>query len=65
MSEDGKLQFGICIPQMFPEGSVDLEGISSYMEKIRSLGYTSAWVQDGVIGAVFSPSRPDSVCALL
>ncbi len=51
MSEDGKLQFGICIPQMFPEGSVDLESISSYMQKIRSLGYTSAWVQDGVIGA--------------
>ena len=51
MADGGKLQFGISIPQMFPEGSVDLQIISSYMQKIRSLGYTSAWVQDGVIGA--------------
>ena len=51
MSDGGKLQFGICIPQLFPEGSVDLEGIASYMQNIRTLGYTSAWVQDGVIGS--------------
>ena len=51
MAIKGQLRFGICIPQLFPDGNVDLEEISSYMQKIRALGYTSAWVQDGVIGS--------------
>ena len=51
MVTKGNLKFGICIPQLFPSGTTDLNEISSFMTKIQALGYTSAWVQDGVIGS--------------
>ena len=49
VSKDG-LQFGIALPQLFPQGRADLPVIKSFLGKIGSMGYTSAWVQESVSG---------------
>ena len=43
MIQDGKLKFGINIPQMSPTGEFDPTVISEYMPAVESLGYDSAW----------------------
>ncbi|MFQ5934210.1 MAG: LLM class flavin-dependent oxidoreductase [Dehalococcoidia bacterium] len=50
MLTKGKTRFGIAVPQMFPDGSIDVALISQHLKQAESLGYESAWVQDQVTG---------------
>jgi len=45
------LRFGIAIPQVFPDGSIDVSLIPGHLRQAESLGYDSAWVLEQVIGA--------------
>ena len=44
-----ELKIGIAIPQLFLTGEVDTSEIRSFLAKVESLGYDSAWVQDSVV----------------
>ncbi len=46
----GNTRFGIAIPQMFPDGKVDMDLVSAQLKHVESLGYESVWVQDQMIG---------------
>ena len=46
----GNTRFGIAIPQMFPDGKIDMNLVSTHLKRVESLGYESAWVQDQMIG---------------
>ncbi|MEE9198889.1 MAG: LLM class flavin-dependent oxidoreductase [Dehalococcoidia bacterium] len=48
----GKTRFGIAIPQMFPDGSIDLSLISKHLGQVESLGYESVWTQDQAFGSM-------------
>ncbi|MGH7832113.1 MAG: LLM class flavin-dependent oxidoreductase [Candidatus Binatia bacterium] len=41
---------GIEIPQVFPDGRVDMEHIRKFVAKAEDLGYESLWLQERVIG---------------
>ena len=46
----GNTRFGIAIPQMFPDGKIDMDLVSTHLKHVESLGYESVWVQDQMIG---------------
>ena len=45
-----KTEFGIAIPQMFPDGKIDPPLIRDFVSRADALGYHSAWVQDHLLG---------------
>lgn len=47
-------RFGIAIPQMFPDGNVDMNLVSDHLRHVESLGYESAWVQDQMLGSMYT-----------
>ena len=47
-----KTRVGIAIPQMFPDGPIDMALVSNHLKRVESLGYDSGWVQDGVMGTM-------------
>jgi alkanesulfonate monooxygenase SsuD/methylene tetrahydromethanopterin reductase-like flavin-dependent oxidoreductase (luciferase family) len=44
------IQFGVPIPQVFPDGKVDLGLLRESLQTAEDLGFAGAWVQDQVIG---------------
>ena len=44
------LQIGIALPQVFPDGAVDLGLIRNFVTRAEALGYHSAWVQEQTMG---------------
>ena len=49
MNNDRHLRFGISIPQMFPNGTVDTDLIRNFLIQAETLGFDSAWAQDQII----------------
>ena len=45
-----ELQFGIAIPQIVADGTFDPAGLRSYLNRAESLGFTSAWTMEQVLG---------------
>ena len=45
MSNQQGVPCGIAIPQIFPDGPVDMTLIRDYVERAELLGYHSLWVQ--------------------
>jgi probable F420-dependent oxidoreductase len=41
---------GIEIPQVFPDGRIDIEHIRKFVAKAEDLGYESLWLQERIIG---------------
>ena len=52
MLSKGKTRFGIAIPQMFPDGSIDMSLVEDQLRQVEALGYESAWVQDHIVGSM-------------
>ena len=52
MLQNGKLRFGINIPQMSPTGQFDPSVVSEFMPRVESLGYDSAWSLELVFTAM-------------
>ena len=52
MLQNGKLRFGINIPQMSPTGEFDPSIVSEFLPKVESLGYDSAWSLELVFTAM-------------
>jgi len=44
------MEFGVAIPQVFLDGRVDTVLITRVLQRAEHLGFSSAWVQDQVIG---------------
>ena len=44
------IPYGIAIPQVFPEGPVDMDLVREYVTRAEGLGYHSLWVQEKIIG---------------
>ena len=45
-------RFGVAIPQMFLDGNIDMDLVSTQLKHVESLGYESAWTQDQMMGAM-------------
>ena len=43
------MRFAISIPQMFPDGTFDPVKLRNYLTRAESLGFHSAWVQEGLL----------------
>ena len=50
MPERSGVPCGIAIPQVFPDGRVDMEMVREYARSAERLGYHSLWVQEQIIG---------------
>ena len=47
-----KVKFGVAIPQVFPDGLMDMALVREGVQKAEALGYHSIWVQDGTVDDV-------------
>jgi len=45
------VDFGISIPQFYPEGSLDLDVLSTFVRDAERLGFHSGWVQEEILDA--------------
>ena len=45
-------RFGIAIPQMFPDGNIDMNLVATHLKHVEALGYESAWTQDQMMGVM-------------
>ena len=50
MAEPGAVPCGIAIPQVFPDGRIDMGLVGRYVRRAEDLGYHSLWVQEQIIG---------------
>ena len=62
MSNQQGVPCGIAIPQIFPDGPVDMTLIRDYVERAESLGYHSLWVQEDIIGDTSSLEPINLLC---
>lgn len=50
---DGRtVEFGISIPQHFPDGTFSTDALRGFLERAEALGFASAWTQEQVLGTV-------------
>ena len=52
MLDEGKLQFGIALPQMFMDGVAAPSQIRDFLTKVEALGFHSVWTQDPVVEGI-------------
>ncbi len=45
------IRAGFAIPQVFPDGPVDVEEIRRIAQKAESIGYADLWVQEQIVGS--------------
>ena len=50
MPDSGSIPCGIAAPQIFPDGSPDMELVRTYAARAEELGYRSLWVQEQIVG---------------
>lgn len=50
MSTNERVEFGVAIPQIFPNGTVDMDSVRDGVAMAEAHGYHSIWVQDGIVG---------------
>ena len=62
MSNQQGVPCGIAIPQIFPDGPVDMTLIRDYVERAELLGYHSLWVQEDIIGDTSSLEPINLLC---
>ncbi len=53
---------GIAIPQVFPDGQVDMDMVRDYAMRAEALGYHSLWVQEQLIGGPASLEPVSLLC---
>ena len=41
-------EFGIAVPQFFPDGTLDVAALAEYLRTAEGLGYASAWVSEEI-----------------
>ena len=51
MREKWPVPCGIAIPQVFPDGRIDMELVRDYVQRAEEVGYDSLWVQEQIIGS--------------
>ena len=49
-----KTRVGIAVPQMFPDGRIDMDLVSRHLKLVESLGYDSVWTMDGLVATMTS-----------
>ena len=47
-----KTRVGIAVPQMFPDGRIDMDLVSRHLKLVESLGYDSVWTMDGLVATM-------------
>ena len=50
MAQQVSVPCGIAIPQIFPNGLVDMESVASFVRRAEELGYDGLWVQERIMG---------------
>ena len=50
MTSDNIVPCGIAIPQVFPDGVVDMAVVRAFVARAEELGYHSLWVQEQIFG---------------
>lgn len=51
MADTSAVPCGVAVPQVFPDGRIDMGLVRSYVRRAEELGYHSLWVQEQIIGA--------------
>lgn len=49
-------EFGIAIPQAFPDGRIDPDAIAAFCARAEALGFHSLWSQEGILSSMASLS---------
>ncbi len=62
MTGQRNIPCGIAIPQVFPDGRVDMELVRGYTMRAEVLGYHSLWVQEQLIGGPASLEPVSLLC---
>ena len=62
MSGQRSVPCGIAIPQVFPDGPVDMGLVRAYVARAEELGYHSLWVQEEIIGGTPSLEPVSLLC---
>ncbi|MFQ5860140.1 MAG: LLM class flavin-dependent oxidoreductase [Dehalococcoidia bacterium] len=62
MVAENRVQWGIALPQFFPEGSVDMGLVRQFVAKAEVLGYHSLWVGEQIVGDVPSLEPVSLLC---
>ena len=50
MTQQINVPCGIAIPQVFPNGSIDMGFVGTYVKRAEDLGYHGLWVQERMMG---------------